>query len=396
MRYFPILFVLGLLFLSACDTTKQVPTKATTPTTKADFIIKNVNLFDGNQLINSCNVAVKDGLFHAIYTDEKNITSDSIIDGTGKTIIPGLINAHVHAWFPNHLKDAAQAGVMAVFDLHGGSVGMNYLVEIRDTVGWADYYRAGPGATVEGGHGTQFGMAVPMIGKELTAEQYVLDRVEEKVDFIKILREPSMNTIGFEQIDTVIQVAKKHNLTTVSHISIKDDALEVAALGADGLAHIWWDKAIETDELTSLKTSGAFVTPTMVVVEKALEIFQKRDSTKQYLSFEAIINEVRKLHEAGVTLLAGTDPPNFGLNHGTDLYQELYYFVEAGLSPLEALRTATGNISEAFGMEEIGWVKEGNRASFSLIDGDPTVEIKDLEKMEMIWQKGVVLKNDER
>lgn len=132
--------------------------------------------------------------------------------------------------------------------------------------------------------------------------------------------------------------------------------------------------------------------PTIITNKRVLDYFQTQGRTDKSLNFEELKAEVKKLHEAGVTLVAGTDPPNFNINYGTDLLTEIELFVECGLSPLEALRTATGNAAKSFQLKETGQLRENGPANALLIQGNPMQDIKAIRNIEKVWKNGQLVK----
>ena len=86
------------------------------------------------------------------------------------------------------------------------------------------------------------------------------------------------------------------------------------------MVHIWWDNPIEEEQLKSLsKEKTFFVIPTLLTTLKAFE--SMGEAAQKFMKKERLLAEVKKLHQAGVPILAGTDPPNLGINYGTDLYK---------------------------------------------------------------------------
>jgi hypothetical protein len=97
---------------------------------------------------------------------------------------------------------------------------------------------------------------------------------------------------------------------------------------------------------------------------------------------------VRKLHEARVPILAGTDTPNPGTAHGLSIHRELELLVAAGLSPLDALQAATAVPAKRFGLDDRGRIAPGLRADLVLVEGDPTVAIKVTRRIVGVWKQG--------
>ncbi len=376
------LFVLLLLLVPFFSTAQSSET----------LLIQSVRLFDGELVQEGMDVFFEAGKVARIVPHSTDHQAEQIIDGSGKTLIPGLVNAHVHIWFPAHLQEAARAGVLTVMDMHSSSYSLPILKAFQDSTNYANYLSAGPGATVPSGHGTQFGMPTPTIDSSTSARAFTLDRVDGGSDYIKILREPSRPTINFAQIDTVIATAHEHDKLAVAHISRKKDAIRLASSHLDGFVHIWFDEVSSTEEIDTIAKGKVFMVPTIITNKRVLDYFKTQGRTNKSLNFEELKAEVKKLHEAGVTLVAGTDPPNFNINYGTDLLTEIELFVECGLSPLEALRTATGNAAKSFQLKEAGQLRENGPANAILIQGNPMENIKAIRNIEKVWKNGQLVK----
>ena len=99
---------------------------------------------------------------------------------------------------------------------------------------------------------------------------------------------------------------------------------------------------------------------------------------------------------AGVDILAGSDvseplPILGGLAHGASLHHELQLLVAAGLSPVEALRSATSIPARRFGLTDRGRIVPGARADLLLVNGDPLTRITDTLSIQAVWRRGVAL-----
>jgi len=108
-------------------------------------------------------------------------------------------------------------------------------------------------------------------------------------------------------------------------------------------------------------------------------------------AYKAAERALRQLNAETVPILAGTDAPNPGTTYGASLHGELELFVKAGLSPLEALRSATSTPAAMFGMEGRGRIKPGFLADLVLVKGDPTKDIKITRNIVDVWKEGVRL-----
>lgn len=356
------------------------------------FVIQNVKLFDGYSVKEDVDVLIENGSIKRIGKVKKSDYDGSlVIEGYGKTIIPGMVNCHVHAWLPYHLKNAMQAGVFAVLDMHT-SVLPDSLKKLKLSEGYARFYSTGYAATVDQGHGTQYGFPVPTINENRNPEQFIEEAVARGSDYIKIIYEPQEPTLSIEQIRRLVAASKKKRLLTVVHISRIEYARSLVDLGLDGYAHMWKDAPVSGSFLDSIANRGMFVIPTVSVMEGIIEYYLSQGREVPFSPLDVLTSEVNRLSNAGIKVLAGTDPPNVGLDYGSSLHNELNLFVSGGLSPLEALKTATSHPNEVFDLGSIGIIKEGTLANFNLIDGDPLENIEDISKIESIWADGVKIK----
>jgi len=345
-----------------------------------DFVIKDVRLFDGEKVIEKTSILIKNGSISKV---AKLIEGDyDIVEGTGKTLIPALTNAHVHVWSPLSLKEAAKAGVLNMLDMHGVEMMQNLMKKYNDSTHYANFFAAGAAAIAPEGHGTQFGFIVPTLTQPEEAKQFVEDRIKNGADYIKIIVEPWRKTLTHETVKTLIDEAHANSKIAVVHISKVDDAYKVLQNNADGLVHIWWDTIISDKQLKVLKKEKSFfVIPTLLTSIKAIESIKEKTPEAVFLSEVQLKSEVKRLYNAGIPVLAGTDPPNLGINYGTDLHKELILMSEAGIPNIEVLKGATSRTAKAFSLKNQGIIQKGYQANIVLIDGNPLNDIKDISKM---------------
>ena len=100
---------------------------------------------------------------------------------------------------------------------------------------------------------------------------------------------------------------------------------------------------------------------------------------------------MRQLRAAGVPILAGSDAPNPGTAHGASMHRELELLVDSGLTPVEALRSATLVPARAFGLTDRGRVATGLRGDLVLVNGDPTTDILATRDIAGVWKRGVMI-----
>lgn len=379
------------LFILLCITNFILSCESKRDISEYDFIIQNVKLFDGENLYENATVLVDSNkVKEVIKTNKTEFEGENIIDGKGFTLTPGFINAHVHAFNKEQTKEAVLSGVLTLLDLFSTQPESSDSLRVLGNTykEYAYYYSAGPTVTVKGGHGAQFG-PVPLVKDVEEVPKFISDRIDEGSDYIKLIIERGdstykIPTLNNEMIKKAIEETKKNNVVSVAHITWRSDAIKAASYGIDGLAHLWSrdSSEITQQDLKLLKESKIFIIPTVLVWKKADE------SNWRKVNINLMKQELLRVYKAGIPILAGTDPPNHDINYGSDLFKELELFVESGISEIDALRSATSNISRAFNLKDKGFIKEGLPADLVLIEGDPTINIKDVYSIVRVWKNG--------
>ena len=395
---------------------------SSSPSESTSIFFKDVDLFDGEEFLGTTNVLVEDGEIAAIGSNIDPASDSTTIDGTGKTLLPGLIDCHVHVWFESQLEQAAIFGVTTELDMMS-SPPMMRMFRSRQRRGKAndraDVFSAGAAVTVKGGHGTQFGLPVPTVAKPEEVPGFVRARVKEGSDYIKLIYEDgsaygfSRPTLSEAMFKEAVAAAHESKKLAVAHISTANGASLAIRNEVDGLVHLFANTQIDATFLKAAKEGGIFVVPTAAVVSNTSasnttsRIVQDK-SLRKILTNENLANlskefpvseestnswnnlshNIAQLHKAGVPILAGTDSPNPGTVHGASMHHELRLLVDAGLTPVEALAAATSKPAECFELSDRGRIKVGLRADLLLVEGNPTKDIKTLANIAGVWKAG--------
>lgn len=386
------------------------------------FAIVAVRLFDGVRAVEHSTVVVTDGVITAAGPDVAVPKEIPIVDGAGKTLLPGLIDAHTHA-YQDALERALVFGVTTEVDMftdYAFAAVMRQEQKHGPVTTRADLVSAGTLVTAPGGHGTEYGMRIPTLDGPRAAQAFVDARILEGSDFIKIIYDDgaamgyAYPTLNKETLEAVVRAAHERHKMAVVHIGTRQGARDALDAGADGLAHIFGDVVADAELVALARNRGSFVIPTLTVIAstagttadaKALAVdnafagfigpgerrtlnasFPLKGTSKVHL--DAALKTTGLLHEAGVPLLAGTDAPNPGTAHGISLHQELANLVRSGLSPSEALAAATSVPARIFGLGDRGRIAPGRRADLVLVDGDPTRDITATRRIAAIWKAG--------
>lgn len=121
------------------------------------------------------------------------------------------------------------------------------------------------------------------------------------------------------------------------------------------------------------------------------KIRNEEDEERARVLFRESLVQVKSMNDAGVDLLAGTDTPGFGTFPGLSLHRELELFVEAGLSPYQALKTATVNAAKYTGrLNELGTIEKGKLADLVILDANPLEDIRNTQKIRAVILNGTL------
>ena len=400
--------------------------------------ITGANVFDGEKILGVTTVSIEDGKI--VQVGGEAPAGADVVDGTGATLLPGLIDAPVHS-SPDSLALALRFGVTTELEMQGTNTRARRAGTSQDdTV--ADVRSAGFGLTPPGGHPSELfppgfnpggGAAGPPSGEppfqpDATSPEGAAASIPKLLahgsDYIKFMIDdgsveghPGLPMIDQATLNAGAAEARKYGALTVAHTLTIDATRMALEAGIDGLAHLFVEPH-DAEIISMIKDAGMFVVPCAVlnaslmgitgeqladdprVASRLNEDWDKtlRSSFNCYPQGDItnVLTTIKALSDAGVDILVGTDasvPLPFlgGLAHGASVHHELQYLVQAGLTPAQALRAATATTARRFGLEDRGRIAEGMRADLLLIDGDPTSTISDTLNTRAIWRRGTRL-----
>lgn len=365
-----------------------------------DLVIQNVGLFDGRQDRGIVNIAINNDTIAEITTEE--LFGDSLVNGMGKYVIPGLVNAHVHVSSIEDLQAGYPLGILTLMNMHTGMEGreLEWKTIYKDSIGFSTLYSSGHAATVPGGHPNQFSPDMETINDSLSINDWVDHRIAKNVDYIKIIRDnhewmgyPPLPTLSFEQIKQLIEYTHSKGYKVVVHATTVEEMAKIAEFKPDGFVHMpdyKEDYPVPESYFNAIAESGAFVVTTGGISLKPIDKappFVKEWIENNLLDIEQRASIIKKLHEYGVLIVAGTDAYQEKMNFGADYYLELDLYKKAGLSNIEILKAATGNAAKAFNLP-IGELKIGGKANMILLSDSPISDIENLKKVEQVWKNG--------
>ena len=388
---------------------------------------------DGRGLVSeAATVVVVGQTIQRISEDPVVDPAATVIDGGGLTLLPGLIDAHVHLLYqyyvrndsslrrymtdtlPYRLRKYLEYGVTSVM-----STGDHWpeIVEVRRQIDEGSLigprlFLVGPVFSAVDGHpGSSVCAGNPWCREHLAAE--VADEAEARrrvgtvarmdVDAIKIVYDRTfrrLNNLGEELLAVIIDEAQKQGLPAVVHVGLADEGVTALELGADALVHV------PEDEPAQFQSSGMaealLAGPTTAVTTLSVKAAYA-DSTGRHLEpfggpYSArVADELRNrranvafLANRGVPLVLGTDTPM--LDPVESVYREIDQLRQAGLTPLQIIQTFTRNAALHPGMSsELGSLEPGKLADLILVQGDPLLDVSALRRVVLVMKGGEVM-----
>jgi len=301
-----------------------------------------------------------------------------VIYAGGGTVLPGLIDPHVHL-VPGAPVQALTFGVTTVLDMFSKpALVARAKEEASSRPDVADVRSSGVGATVPDGHPSLMYAPFPTLTAANQAEQFVAERIAEGSDYLKIFSGirglwPSLDS---GTIQALVTAAHVRGLVVVAHVSSTAGVEQVVSAGVDVVAHVPANAELDSALVERMAEAGIAVGPTLATIENTLGepggaavagdprlaealgeawVLTLTSNVSGSLgrgkpSYSQAEDNVRRLADAGITLLAGTDAPNPGTVFGASLHRELELLVRCGISPAQALAAATSEPARVFGL----------------------------------------------
>ena len=353
------------------------------------------------------------------------------IDATGKFILPGLIDMHVHLNKGDSLELFLAAGVTTVRDLADSTDWVRQLrqwTETNQVVGPRIFYA---------------GEALNKLNGDTTAAQAVAEvqqRIANGASVIKIVNDTRPDLVA-----AVVQEAHRLHTPVTADLfgNLTLSAAQGIALGLDGIEHLsgvprsiqagdalplsrpvdalygWLDKdeRKEAALVAEIVRRGTYMTPTFAMLEAVARVPRPGDPGAQYLAprlkwystaseylsrfdpgrqtafavhYTASRAFIAKVAAAGGRITAGTDTPTPGVTPGYSLHRELELLANSGLTPMGAIQAATRTAAECLGRSaDLGTIEPGKLADLLVTAGSPSTQISDIRRLELVFKGGV-------
>ncbi|MEO3388097.1 amidohydrolase family protein [Mesorhizobium sp. CAU 1741] len=371
----------------------------------------------GDDVIYSGFVEIFDGVIGRVgaVRDLTSTFDGDVVDTTGKTVMPGIIDTHMHVfhepqmlrlsegaaalWGANYVQSALRAGVTTMRDLgaqSGAVFGLRKALSEGYVVG-PRYLVAGKAICMTGGHGWA-NLSAEADGEDairLLARQ----QIKLGADVIKVMASggagtpgelPTQAQLSMNEIRAAVEVAHDAGKPVAAHALANEGIMRAVEAGVDTIEHGVFldDRAIEL----MLKRDVALC-PTISVYpriinrgpaggESAFVIEKSKPLVAPH------IESLRAAVAAGVRIVFGTDATTL-YNPVGDFSDEMDLMVKAGMSPVEVMRSATGTAAEICGVSHlVGVLETGKLADVLVVDGDATRNIAALSDTFLVLKDG--------
>ena len=383
---------------------------------QAPTVFTNVSIIPMNAdtVLKDQTVMIREGRIREIFGAEDSVlipVPAKIYDAKGQFMIPGLADMHIHLNDDNNLLLLLANGVttarnMASVRFHNKLRGQ---LSDKEILG-PKLYTASP--ILEGPHqiwrNTDGSVRLESVD---SARLFVHRFADEGYDFLKVY-----HTLAPEFYEAILEEADKIGIPVVGHMPLEVTIDRMLSLNQSSIEHIEVGQLRKISPEIELETkaemigaSGKWICPTLIVFKK---MNGKPGEADLHQSYEEYIDprtkmfwmrrlsdrpneyELRKqiakiIYDNGGKFLAGTDALNAYVLHGFSLHEELEAYVSIGLSPFEALQTATVNPAVYLGIEtDFGTIEVGKKAEFVLLAENPLADIRNTKKIQGVMFDG--------
>ncbi len=372
----------------------------------------------------------------------KKPASAAVIDLNGKYVMPGIIDLHTHlgntvdltqdAKFftrQNVEKDLATYASYGVTTVLSMGTDQDLIFKLRDEQragrpSTTRIYTAGQGFVFKGGYGGIAGVNEG-VSKVSEVEPAVAAQAAKHVDIIKLWMDDHLGTfkkMPYDIAKAIIESAHRHQLRVAAHIFYLQDAKQLVSYGVDGLAHSVRDKPIDSELINAMKTRGTWQMAATLSREASMFVYgqtpffasdpfftrgvsaqvvktlkdpdyqAKIRSDPEFGRYKAFLEtaeqNLKALVDAGVKHGFGTDAGPPGRFPGYFEHWELQLMVKAGLTPAQAIQSATQNAAEFLHAKDLGTLEPTKWADLIVLTKNPLDKIENTHSIEAVYIAG--------
>lgn len=364
-------------------------------------------------------------------------TGDKLIDLKNKTVMPGLIDMHVHlesetnpnnylngfTWNPADYafqsivfaERTLMSGFTTVRDLGGSGANISLRNAInKEWVKGPRVYTAGKSIATTGGHADPTnnyrrdlmgdpGPKEGVVNGVDDCAKAVRQRYKEGSDLIKITATGGVLSMAKDgsgaqfteaEVRAIVATAKDYGFKVAAHAHGAEGMKRAVLGGVNSIEH----GTYMSDEVMQLmKERGTYLVPTIIAGKSSADSAKRPGYYPDIVRAKALVvgNYIQatfaKAYKAGVKIAFGTDAGVYA--HGKN-WMEFVYMTEAGMPILEAIRSATLSASDLLGDDRLGTIEKDKLADIIAVEGDPTKDVKSMGKVKFVMKNGTVYKNE--
>ncbi len=416
-----------------------------------DWILREISVFDGASVIGPFDVLIEDGRVRELAPPGAGtLPGAAELDGRGRTVLPGYVDAHTHLGSPTgapgelalpdptaNLEAWLATGVTTVFDMggHGPIIAPLAEASAAGTLAAPTIHRAPPPITQADGHPfVVSGELLPfplaaIVARLIIAVETPADApdamaraLEGHPDYIKLIFDqlpPGVPELSDESVASLVAEAHAHRRKVAVHIGDARELRVAVAAGADLIAHGPYRGGLPDDVIAEVAAAGVPVVATLAGFQATIELgegtwtpsdldtklwpevsaatpagaheFADVDALRRFA--EAIDRDMaenmRRLSDAGVPILVGSDAPLPGMMPGSGFHRELQSLAAAGVPPAALLAAATTGPSDALGLGGPAHApRPGAVADLVIVEGDPVADISRASQVATVLRAG--------
>ena len=378
-------------------------------------------------------VYIEDGIIKSISQDEEDFKTAKIIELSGITLMPGLMDAHVHLIGNNELhgyQSMSESSQMATIygvknaknTLFAGfttvrNVGAGHFADValRDAIKQGvvigpTMLVSGPSLSISGGHGDN--NLLPFSSDNHSHKHNIVDNPWDARKAVRINRKYGADLIKFtatggvmskntdvnakqftyDEMKALVDEAHSHGMKVAAHAhGLKGIKVAIMA-GVDSIEH---SSYIDKDTIQLAIDKGTYLSMDIYVSDYILGEGSKKGILEESLAKERKVGKLQRenfkaANSMGANMVFGTDA---GIYPHGDNAKQFKYMVQWGMTPLEAIQAATINTAQLFGINKVGELKTGYKADIIGVKGNPLDDISILEKVIFVMKDGELIKH---
>jgi imidazolonepropionase-like amidohydrolase len=405
-----------------------------------DLVLTNARIVDpaGGTVVEG-DLWIADGVVAGVGAAPADAAGERI-DLGGRWVIPALHDLHTHSSgnrAPGRVVEnggtratavrVLRAGVTSFLDLFGAE---DDIFRVRaaqwhgDAPG-AEIFAAGPCFTATRGHCSEYGLRTRIIDTPDEARRELRELARRQPDVVKLVYDhrPGMRpSVDRPTMEAFLSTAGDLGLKSVVHVGTWQDVRDVVLAGATAVTHVPLRDTVPADLAALMAERGVYHIPALAAEYDLPDLLEHPElvdsplfqamagdalraayrsgaaglsdglrawAERQRANRETVLASVRRLYQAGVTLLTGTDGGETGVVQGYSVHREMLHLVAAGLSPRDALRAATVSAGEFLGRPY--GVRPGSQADLVVLDASPLDDIANTQRIDLVVMRGRVV-----